>query len=139
LANDRGWTVSHADKLILTPREQVEWEDLGSERFAIPPPQEAYVEQIQTAEVLADALSELDDRQADILRKRFGFESGGEMTLEEVGQIYGVTRERIRQIEAKALKFLSHAVRVRRLRSLVGRCVWVFAICRHMPPRCSSP
>ena len=52
---------------------------------------------------LLDALGRLDPRQARILDLRFGITSGEPMTLEEVGQLYGVTRERIRQVEAKAL------------------------------------
>lgn len=120
LATDRECSESQVEKLLSVPRVQVEWEDAGYDWVSVPPPQEAYIDQVQTAGVIADALSELDPRQADILRKRFGFEDGGEMTLEEVGQIYGVTRERIRQIEAKALRFLSNAGRVRRLRALVG-------------------
>lgn len=120
LAGDRGWPEAYVEKLQLAPRVQVQWEDLPPELHMVPPAQEAHLDQVQTAEVVSEALAELDPRQADILRKRFGFESGGEMTLEEVGQIYGVTRERIRQIEAKALIFLSNAARVRRLRSLVG-------------------
>lgn len=120
LAADREWSESEVEKLLSVPRVQVEWEEVGYDRVSVPSPQEAYIDQVQTAEVVAEALSELDPRQADILRKRFGFDSGGEMTLEEVGHIYGVTRERIRQIEAKALRFLSNAARVRRLRALVG-------------------
>ncbi|SFZ80807.1 RNA polymerase primary sigma factor [Devosia enhydra] len=120
LAADREWSESQVEKLLSVPRVQVEWEEIGHDWGSVPPPQEAYIDQVQTADVIAEALSELDPRQADILRKRFGFDSGVEMTLEEVGQIYGVTRERIRQIEAKALRFLSNAARVRRLRALVG-------------------
>jgi len=120
LASDREWSETYVEKLQLAPRVQVSWEDVGQEWEVVPPSQEERVEQTQTAGVIAEALAELDPRHADIIRKRFGFEGGGEMTLEEIGQIYGVTRERIRQIEAKALRFLSHAGRVRRLRSLVG-------------------
>lgn len=120
LATDREWSEAYVEKLQLAPRVQVEWDDLGLEWDLSPPYQEQHLDQLQTAGVIEEALAELDPRHADIIRKRFGFESGGEMTLEEVGQIYGVTRERIRQIEAKALRFLSHAGRVRRLRSLVG-------------------
>jgi RNA polymerase primary sigma factor len=58
----------------------------------------------------------LDQREATILRYRFGLDGGSEKTLEEVGQKFGVTRERIRQIEAHALGRLRHPSRSRRLR-----------------------
>jgi RNA polymerase primary sigma factor len=64
-------------------------------------------------------LEELDERQIDIVCRRFGIGRDEDMTLEEIGQIYGVTRERIRQIEAKALKRLAHPGRVRFLRELL--------------------
>lgn len=64
-------------------------------------------------------LVELDERQIDIVCKRFGIGRDEDMTLEEIGQIYGVTRERIRQIEAKALKRLAHPGRARFLRELL--------------------
>jgi RNA polymerase primary sigma factor len=59
------------------------------------------------------ALESLDDRQADVIRRRFGIAFDDEMTLEEVGSIYGVTRERIRQIEAKGFEKLRHPGRIR--------------------------
>ena len=53
-----------------------------------------------------EALNILTDREKEILKLRFGFNSSRILTLEEIGNMYGVTRERIRQIEAKALKKL---------------------------------
>ena len=71
----------------------------------------------QTAEVLRT----LSPREEKIVRMRFGLEDGSEHTLEEVGQEFQVTRERIRQIEAKALRKLRHPSRSRRLKSFVDR------------------
>jgi RNA polymerase primary sigma factor len=68
-----------------------------------------------------DALSRLTPREADILRLRFGVGQAGEHTLEEVGRKYQVTRERIRQIEAKALKKLAQRTHGRTLSSFVER------------------
>jgi len=58
----------------------------------------------------ADVLRTLSAREEKIIRMRFGIEDGSERTLEEVGQSFAVTRERIRQIEAKALRKLSLAL-----------------------------
>lgn len=67
-------------------------------------------------EQLRGALSILNDREREVLELRFGLKDGKEHTLEEVGQHFGVTRERIRQIEAKALRKLRHPNRSRPLR-----------------------
>lgn len=60
-------------------------------------------------------------KEVDIIKKRFGFETGTPMTLEEIGKIYGVTRERIRQIEAKALRKLKHPKRANQLKVFMRR------------------
>jgi RNA polymerase primary sigma factor len=67
-------------------------------------------------EQVRGALSVLSDREREVLEMRFGLKDGQEHTLEEVGKHFGVTRERIRQIEAKALRKLRHPTRSRPLR-----------------------
>ncbi len=67
-------------------------------------------------EQLEDVLDTLSSREEKVLRLRFGLDDGRSRTLEEVGQHFGVTRERIRQIEAKALRKLRHPMRSKRLR-----------------------
>jgi len=69
-------------------------------------------------EKLGDALGVLSKREEKVLRLRFGLSDGYQRTLEEVGQIFNITRERVRQIEAKALKKLQHPVRLRRFTQL---------------------
>jgi RNA polymerase primary sigma factor len=115
------WTTDEVRQFRGIPREAEypasveDWDNL------LPEPSEADVfDQAETERIVADALAELPERQADVLRMRFGIGRETDMTLEEVGQIYGVTRERIRQIEAKALDHLSHPGRKRRLQALLG-------------------
>jgi RNA polymerase primary sigma factor len=67
------------------------------------------------ATFVSEALAELTPREQRILRMRFGIGGAGDHTLEEVGKVFGVTRERIRQIEAKALEKLRHPTRARKL------------------------
>ncbi len=68
------------------------------------------------AEALAEILGTLTEREADVLRMRFGMYDGRTHTLEEVGQIFGVTRERIRQIENKAIRKLRHPSRAKKIK-----------------------
>ena len=68
------------------------------------------------AEALSEILGTLTEREADVLRMRFGMYDGRTHTLEEVGQIFGVTRERIRQIENKAIRKLRHPSRAKKIK-----------------------
>jgi RNA polymerase primary sigma factor len=70
-------------------------------------------------EQLEDVLDTLTEREGDVLRLRFGLEDGHLRTLEEVGTVFGVTRERIRQIEAKALRKLRHPSRSKQLKDFL--------------------
>ena len=66
-------------------------------------------------------LEALEYREREILRLRFGLADGYAYTLEEVGKIFSVTRERVRQIESKALRSLQHPTRARQLAPFVER------------------
>ena len=81
-------------------------------------------EEYATNELLKDEIAEvlltLTEREERVIRLRFGLEDGKSRTLEEVGQMFGVTRERIRQIEAKALRKLRHPSRSRKLKDYMG-------------------
>lgn len=68
------------------------------------------------AEALSEILGTLTEREANVLRMRFGMYDGRTHTLEEVGQIFGVTRERIRQIENKAIRKLRHPSRAKKIK-----------------------
>lgn len=81
----------------------------------VPSPSDA-THQNMLEDKLEDVLASLSPREARILRLRFGLENGKTYTLEEVGEKFGLTRERIRQIEGKALRRLRHPMRSRQLR-----------------------
>jgi RNA polymerase primary sigma factor len=71
-------------------------------------------------ESIDNAMAVLSDRERQVLERRFGLMDGTDHTLEEVGQYFEVTRERIRQIESKALRKLRHPARSRFLRDYLG-------------------
>jgi RNA polymerase primary sigma factor len=85
----------------------------------MPEPDDAASQQL-LREQLRLILNSLNHRERQVLEMRFGLKDGQSHTLEEVGQAFGVTRERIRQIEAKALRKLRHPLRSRKLRDYLG-------------------
>jgi len=91
--------------------------DFIEDRSAPAPPDLASYQLLK--EQIDDVLSTLTDRERRVLQLRFGLRDGRSRTLEEVGREFGVTRERIRQIEAKALRKLRHPTRSRRLRDFL--------------------
>jgi RNA polymerase primary sigma factor len=85
----------------------------------VPAPSDAASHQLLREQVRS-ALEALTEREREVLEMRFGLKDGQDHTLEEVGQHFRVTRERIRQIEAKALRKLRHPTRSRPLRDYLG-------------------
>lgn len=81
---------------------------------------EEYATNEMLKDEIADVLLTLTEKEEKVIRLRFGLEDGKSRTLEEVGQMFGVTRERIRQIEAKALRKLRHPSRSRKLKDYMG-------------------
>ena len=103
-----------------TPIGEEEDAHLGDfiEDKAVVSPSEAAMN-LSLNEKMASMLKTLSPREERIIRMRFGFEDGNQRTLEEVGQVFSVTRERIRQIEAKALRKLRHPSRSSHVRTFV--------------------
>ena len=91
--------------------------DFIEDQDAVSPADHAAYELLK--EQLEDVLDTLTDREENVLRLRFGLDDGRTRTLEEVGKVFGVTRERIRQIEAKALRKLRHPSRSKQLRDFL--------------------
>lgn len=109
--------VSSQPVSLESPVGEDEDAELGSfieDEFSPTPMQAAY--QSMLREKLNEVLQDMPAREARILKMRFGLDDGVEYTLEEVGQKFGLTRERIRQIESKALRQLRHPRRLNQLR-----------------------
>lgn len=120
LCEGNDFTIAEVKKLFGIPRHPVPLDEASLDGLAQeqPEPWEA-IFVTERADLLKAHLGQLSERQQDVLARRFGLWGHDEMTLEEVGTIYGVTRERIRQIEAKALERLRHPARVDTLRGLL--------------------
>ena len=93
--------------------EDAELSDFVEDKDAIAPSDAASLTMLRTE--VEDILDSLRPRERRVLQLRFGFINGSQRTLEEVGKRFGVTRERIRQIEVTALRKLRHPSRSKRL------------------------
>ena len=113
--------ISQDPVSLETPIGEEEESHLGD---FVPDERSLSPEDYATNEILKDEIAEvlltLTEREEQVLRLRFGLEDGTSRTLEEVGQMFGVTRERIRQIEAKALRKLRHPSRSRKLKDFLS-------------------
>ena len=130
LAEKMGTSVEKIREIYKISQEPVSLETpIGEEDDShlgdfVPDERNMSPEEYATNEMLKDEISEvlltLTEREEKVIRLRFGLEDGKSRTLEEVGQMFGVTRERIRQIEAKALRKLRHPSRSRKLKDYMG-------------------
>jgi RNA polymerase primary sigma factor len=130
IARKMDMPVSKVRKIIKIAQEPISLETpIGEEEDShlgdfiedklMPSPPDTVIH-INLREQIEEALKSLTEREAKVLKMRFGLGDGNEHTLEEVGQQFKVTRERIRQIEAKALRKLKHPSRSRKLKSFTN-------------------
>ncbi|WP_241667817.1 sigma-70 family RNA polymerase sigma factor [Pseudomonas sp. Sample_24] len=121
LATELGWTTDQVREFRRIPRN-AEYPESFEDWDELLPAQEHedIFDNAETARIVVDALAELDSREAAVIKMRFGIGCDEEMTLEEIGKHYDLTRERIRQIETKALERLSLPARKARLKELMG-------------------
>ena len=129
VAREMGISVARVHEIMKIAQEPVSLEtpigeeedshlgDFIEDEAALDPADAASVMLLK--EQITEVLRTLAPREAEVLRLRFGLEDGRSRTLEEVGQSFGVTRERIRQIEAKALRKLRHPSRSKVLRDFL--------------------
>lgn len=129
IANEMELTVEKVREIMKIAQEPVSLEtpigeeddshlgDFIEDHDALAPADAAAYELLK--EQLEDVLDTLTEREENVLRLRFGLDDGRTRTLEEVGKVFGVTRERIRQIEAKALRKLRHPSRSKRLKDFL--------------------
>ena len=92
--------------------------DFVADKTGVTP--ESNIENVMLREQIEELLNDLKDREKQVIIRRFGLEDGHPRTLEEVGREFDVTRERIRQIEAKALRKLRNPVRSRKIRDFLN-------------------
>ena len=129
VANEMGMSVDKIREVLKIAQEPIPLETpIGEEEDShlgdfipdeeITAPSDA-ASQVMLKEELEEVLKTLKDREAKVLKMRFGLEDGRMRTLEEVGRDFNVTRERIRQIEAKALRKLRHPSRSKRLKDFL--------------------
>ena len=112
--------ISQEPVSLETPIGEEEDSHLGDfieDRTALAPADAASYQLLK--EQIDEVLDSLNEREKRVLQLRFGLEDGRSRTLEEVGREFGVTRERIRQIEAKALRKLRHPTRSKKLRDFL--------------------
>jgi len=130
IAKKMDMPVSKVRKIIKIAQEPISLETpIGEEEDShlgdfiedkiMPSPPDTVIH-INLREQIEEALKSLTEREAKVLKMRFGLGDGNEHTLEEVGQQFKVTRERIRQIEAKALRKLKHPSRSKKLKSFTN-------------------
>ena len=126
IAKELGISVSKVQEIIKIAQEPVSLESpIGEEEDShlgdfleddkTPPPSQIVAESMMK-QTLSDVLHMLTPREEQVIRMRYGLDDGQQRTLEEVGKEFNVTRERIRQIEAKALRKIRHPGRSKKLR-----------------------
>jgi len=122
ISESRGWSAEETERNIFylvcweSLDEMIENEDEISDHGLFASKMFDDITEANHGNILMELLETIKSREKEILLYRNGFTEKGVLTLEEVGQIYGLTRERIRQLEEKALRRMRHSTRIHRLK-----------------------